>query len=263
MKSSRQYTTLKSCKDFSYFDNLNEDSERVLVFFSGGYFDGSEINVIEKYLPKDLRILSPSYPGRGGTKPIRSFDSPINIAKILNEWLDSFDFKNKKVVLWGHSLGTAILNELMLLTNIHVEKIILLTPGEFLKNPLINKPLIEVTEYFNKNPKPRNLFKEIIQKVYPFNYSFFKKSDSKSMNEQLEGIAEYKINTKKTFPQNTLIINCSDDILVEPSSLEKIHTIYPNYQEETVKHEHIIEVIGDEVFVGDMVNKYVNPFLNS
>ena len=242
---------------------MNEDSERVLVFFSGGHFDGSEINVIEKYLPRDLRILSPSYPGRGGTKPIRSFDSPTNIAKILNEWLNCFEFENRQIFVWGHSLGTAVLNELMLLTKLQISKIILLTPGEFLQNPLINKPLIEITGYLQKNPKPRNFLKQIIQKIYPFNYSFFKKADSKSIDEQLEGIAEYKIYTKKIFPQDTLIIKCSDDILVEPSSLEKIYKIYPNYQEIVVEHEHIIEVIGDETFVGDLIKKNINPFLDS
>lgn len=255
--SCRLLNNYKLC----YWDNNNTRAKKVLMFFSGGFDDGSELKEISGLFSKDMQLLSPCFPGRCGSHSLMKFDSFSNIANMLQYWLECLDLKDKEVFFWGTSYGTAVLNELIKITDVKISGIILLTPGEFLDNSLAKELLKKGFKNSNSNKSLRVYLQKILHLFYPFNNERFLKDDAKSLNEQWLATLAYKVDTSCTTSTPTLIINCSNDKIIATDSIQKIYIVYPNHKLAEIEHEHIINFFEEKPFIKKLIEQKILPFI--
>lgn len=245
-----------------YWDNENLNTKKVLISFSAGFDDGSELVEIAKYFPKDIRLISPAFPGRGGSHSLKKFDNFANIAQLLALWIEELNLSNKKLYIWGTSYGTAVLNELLKISKLKLSGIILLTPGEFLNNDISKEILKKTFKSINSKRSLRAYLQNFLHLFPPFNNDRFIQDNTKSLNEQWLATLDYKIDTDFNTSIPTLIIKSTDDKVITADSINKIYAVYQNHKIVEINHEHIINFFEEKEFVRELINKYIIPFIN-
>lgn len=256
----------KSCKfqdnyKLCYWDNNNVDAKKALLFFSAGFDDGSELRELAEFFPDDIRLLSPCFPGRGGSHSLKKYDSFKNIANIVEQWISTLDLNDKEVYFWATSYGTAVLNELIKKTKVQSSGIILLTPGEFLDNT-IAKDLLKIGfKRTNTNKPLRSRLHKLLHLFYPFNNNIFLKDNTKSLNEQWLATLDYRIDTSFKTSIPTLIINSANDNIINADSVVKVLEVYQNHKIKEIDHEHIINFFTEKEFSKTLIEKEIIPFI--
>ncbi len=262
-KLTKRLMLLEEDFKFVYWDNENFEAKTLLVYFPSGFENGSDLKRISGILNPKYRLLAPCYPGRAGTTPLKTFDDFTQIALVLKEWLGNLKIKQRKIIFWGISFGTAVVTELLLLAPEMATKIVLFTPGEFFsENPLKNL----VRKIFIQAHEDRKLLlglRSLLHKFYPFNNSRFFKSDALSLDEQWLATLDFKIAGNSRINAPTLIILCNPDLIITEESREKVFKLYTNHEVITLEHQHILDMYREQKLFYYLLEKHLTPFIEA
>lgn len=233
----------------------------MLIYLSGGFENGSELNTISDVFPTNLRVLSPCLPGRGGSSRLRKINTFTNLAREVNNWLEALDVKEQTIYLWGTSFGSAIANEMFKIIKRPVAKIVLLTPGEFFAESSIKELGRKLFKNAYKHPDLLRSIKKLLHNFYPFNNDRFFTTDDRSLSEQWLSTLDYKVDTEFKTEIPALIINAKDDWVIVPESKQKILQVYKNARSIELAHQHVIDPYLETEYFKDLVRNTVLPFI--
>ncbi|MBU0758069.1 MAG: alpha/beta hydrolase [Nanoarchaeota archaeon] len=245
---------------FSYWDNCVENSEKTVLFLPFAAETGQFAEVFETKLPKNIRIISPDYPGRGKSEKNDYHNTFESMAKDIDIFIREMKINNS--ILIAASFGTAVANELVK-QNTGFEKIILIAPGEFFSIP--KKVLFRILFL------PAN-FSERIRKTYLsviriFNPSLAKELDKvnlKSILCQWLNTLNYKIDPSHKNNIPTVFINLKKDTIIRKSSKKKLQMLYESNKSMTVNLEHTMDIdkfMGSEAIEKELILKIVKEIL--
>ncbi len=108
-----------------YIDDIGTGFPLVLVH---GYLGSSEMWTLQKeFLSKHFRIIAPAIPGFGESYNVKSLDSINEMAKTIFACLDKKNIN--KFHLMGHSMGGMIIQEMVKIDDVRINKLICFATG--------------------------------------------------------------------------------------------------------------------------------------
>ncbi len=226
--------------EFHYLDN-GKDSNNLVVIFPPGIYDARFVKDLD--LKIDSRMICLSYPSRYKSSVLNTGNDVNNISLITSDLLTDFLRSNnfKSVTFLGFSYGTAIISKVCeLLPSLEkIDKVVLVNPGEFFtktqKNLLrkIFKPATYSKFY-------SNILKLLVTNILrAFEGMYFPKTRLGMINQQWLSILDYNIDLESIITKPTVIIKASKDHIIDPKSIEKVLSKYPNNSVKVYEGNHI------------------------
>lgn len=212
---------------YSYYENSSKNYTQTVLLLLPGGSDGTLLKEFIGYFPKNVRIISPDLPGRGEA-PYIADNSIRNIARWINGFVVAMGLRES--ILVGISFGGSTANEMLSQSKGLYKKVYLIASGEYF-TPL-KRIIITILFYPPTVPKicEKIWIYILLHWVHMFKFVPYDSSfNYRGLFKQWLTIVNYKMDVGRRDETRVGLIFLSRDTVVNPSSIQKLQTIYPNH----------------------------------
>ncbi len=217
-----QFIVTINGKKLSYWKNNVKSPRKTLFILPYGPHSGKIIKNYMPYFDKDVRIISPDYPGRGKSDPIED-NSAAGLAASMNALVKKL--KLREVIVVGISFGFSIANEMVRLNEKICKTVVFVAGGEYFSTP--QRIFLNLLFYPAKMSEGARRFYRralISLDITPF----YPPKNLKSILGQWLDSVNYLIPEDRKISTLAVILNMRRDKIVRKKSLAKLERIFTN-----------------------------------
>jgi len=251
------------------FTDNEVKSKKLLIIFPPGICTASVVYEIgETFETQDYRIIALSYPSRGKSARLKTFDSFEKIVDIIYPLIRDFHDQFNEIYFVGISFGTAVAT---IITQKYFNgddkiKIILINGGEYINQPLkfIFDILFIPALISNKYAQLMYRLLRFVVKAIHFprakdvNRKNFPVSRLRDIDEQWISTLNYKIDTTKPIYNKINFIIGSHDLIIKKDSINKLISICENKKIYIYEGKHIMTIDSED---GNKIIQFVKKIL--
>ncbi|GEM_PF-5188965 len=246
----------------SYWENGADEYTQTVIFFSPGALPGDHFEAFADFFPKNIRVISPDFPGIGKTPPIHH-GSIADAGQLMHAFVSHLELEEATLV--GISYGGFILDKVLGIGN--YRKAILIATGEFytpaftlLINTLFLPPRFSAAV--------RRIYKYWYTTHFAFATKFlpeFTITDDTNLDDLLwlllSGVNN-RVDTRQKIETETSLVFLKDDKFIGKQSVRKLQSRYVNSRTYFLDIRHTFplnEAEGEELraFLNETLHKEV------
>jgi len=212
----------------SYWENAADEYTQTVVFFSPGALPGDHFEAFADFFPKNIRVISPDFPGIGKTPPIHH-GSIADAGQLMHAFISHLELEEATLV--GISYGGFILDKVLGIGR--YKKAILIATGEFYSPAftlLIN--ILSLPPRFSATA--RKIYKHLYTTHFSFATRFLPEFDI-TENTDLDDLlwlllsgVNNRVDTRQRIETETSLVFLKDDKFIGKQSVGKLQSRYVN-----------------------------------
>lgn len=227
---------------FSYYERDAEAYSDTLIFLSPGASTGRAVEMYLEYFPKNIRIISPDFPGRGGSTYVED-NSLENIGRLMNRFVELMGIEGS--IIAGISFGGSVAHEMCRTKD--YKKVYMVASGEYF-TPIVKAIITSLFYVPTISLLVQRLYVFIFLHIFPFFGRLEQDdwTDTRGLFAQWLKIVNYKIPTDKIMNCSAELVFLNHDHIVQRSSIRKLQMCYPNSVTTFINVRHALILSDDE-----------------